>query len=261
VAAGTSRPLFCVHPAGGTVFCYRDLARHLPSSRPVYGLQARGIDGLEPPHSRIEDMAADYLAAIRAVQPDGPYYLAGWSLGGVVAYELACQLVEARDTVARLIAIDAGIVSPGERFREEEFLPMLLSLFPDENAPAVDELRGMQPAEQLAFFRDRARQAGLVAGGGPIADHHVFDVFQANINALAEYEPKEYAGKVTLLRAGDNATPLHAETQMGWDHWAAGGVEVISVDGGHVRLFSEPYVGVLAQRIEALLAGDQPEQG
>jgi amino acid adenylation domain-containing protein/non-ribosomal peptide synthase protein (TIGR01720 family) len=254
VVPGAGVPLFCVHPAGGTVFCYRDLARHLPSTRPVYGLQARGIDGLEPPHSRIEDMAADFLVAIREVQPEGPYHLAGWSLGGVVAYELARQLVAAGASIGRLIVIDAGIVPPGERFREEEFLPMLLSLFPHDKVPAMDELRGMQPADQLAFFRERARQAGLVADGGPMADHHVFQVFQANINALAEYEPRPYSGSVKLLRASDNATPLHAEAQMGWDLWATGGVEVLPIDGGHVRLFSEPYVAALAERIEALLA-------
>ncbi|HVC93235.1 MAG TPA: amino acid adenylation domain-containing protein [Pirellulales bacterium] len=252
--AGMTSPLFCIHPAGGTVFCYRELARHLPATRPVYGLQARGIDGLQPPHTRIEDMAADYLAAIRSVQPEGPYFVTGWSLGGIVAFELVRQLVAAGGEVGRLIVIDAGMVSPNERFREEDFLPVLLALFPDEHRPTLDELRGMEPAQQLEFFRRRAEQAQLVAAGaGPLAGQHVFQVFQANLNALAEYRPGPYAGCVSLFRAADDATPLHADRRMGWDEWAAGGVEVVDVAGDHVRLFNEPYVSALAERIEAML--------
>src|SRR5207237_261317 len=69
---GSRLPLFCVHGIGGAVLSYAHLARHLPDDQPFYGLQARGIDGLDRPHTKVEDMAADYLRAIRAVQPRGP---------------------------------------------------------------------------------------------------------------------------------------------------------------------------------------------
>src|SRR5262249_28767039 len=89
---GLRRPFFCVHPAGGTVFCYKELSNLLGPDQPFYGLQSRGLNGEQPPAGRIEDMAADYIAALRTVQPEGPYQLGGWSIGGVVAFEMARQL-------------------------------------------------------------------------------------------------------------------------------------------------------------------------
>ncbi|RKH24400.1 thioesterase domain-containing protein, partial [Corallococcus sicarius] len=79
------RPLFFVHPGGGNVLAYGELARRLGPSQPVYGLQSRGLDG-RPVAESVEEMAALYLEAVRSVQPQGPYLLGGWSMGGVVAY-------------------------------------------------------------------------------------------------------------------------------------------------------------------------------
>ena len=83
------RPLFCVHPVGGEVVAYRELARRLGSGQPVYGLQSP-----DPPIQDLREMAAHYLEALREVQPEGLHRLAGWSMGGVVAYEMARQLAE-----------------------------------------------------------------------------------------------------------------------------------------------------------------------
>jgi thioesterase domain-containing protein len=101
-ARGGREPLFLVHPVGGNVACYLELARQLDLGRPVYGLQAGPAS-----HSGIEAMAAAYLAAVREVQASGPYHLAGWSLGGVVAYEMAQQLRRAGEEVDFLGLIDS----------------------------------------------------------------------------------------------------------------------------------------------------------
>jgi len=74
---------------GGDVFAYLDLARHLGPDQPFYGLRAAGLDGEREPRTRIEDMAAAYVAAIREAQPAGPYRIGGWSMGGVVAWEIS----------------------------------------------------------------------------------------------------------------------------------------------------------------------------
>ena len=89
---GSKLPLFLVHPAGGHVFPYLRLAQLLGADQPCYGLQARGLEDGQEPHARIEDMAAYYIEALRTVQPTGPYLLGGWSMGGVVAFEMAQQL-------------------------------------------------------------------------------------------------------------------------------------------------------------------------
>ena len=93
---GTKPPFYCVHAAGGNVLTYFDLARHLGPDQPVYGLQARGLDGKQPPHNCLEEMARDYIAEIRQLQPEGPYYLGGTSWGGMIAFEIAQQLVARR---------------------------------------------------------------------------------------------------------------------------------------------------------------------
>ena len=85
---GTRTPFFCVHAVGGNVLSYAELARRLGTDQPFYGLQSQGIDGRLPPLESLPEMAALYVQAVRTVQPHGPYRLGGWSMGGVIAYEM-----------------------------------------------------------------------------------------------------------------------------------------------------------------------------
>ncbi|MCP4657027.1 MAG: non-ribosomal peptide synthetase, partial [bacterium] len=105
-ASGSRPPLFCIHAAGGHVACYHALARHLGSEQPVYGLQAAGLEGGGLGPETFEGMAAAYLDELRVVQPAGPYHLAGWSIGGVVAFEMARQLRRQQQEVALLALLD-----------------------------------------------------------------------------------------------------------------------------------------------------------
>src|SRR5262249_28453354 len=99
---GSRLPLFCIHPAGGSATCYITLARCLGTDQPLYGLQSRGVGGVSTPLTSIEDMAALYLDEIRSIQPTGPYQLAGWSLGAIIAYEIAQRLVQAGQEISLL---------------------------------------------------------------------------------------------------------------------------------------------------------------
>jgi FkbH-like protein len=103
---GTQPPLFCPQGAGGNVIVYRKLAQLLGEDRPVYGLQARGLDGKEDPYTWIEEMAEDYLLHMRSVQPQGPYFLAGLSSGGRVAFEIAQQLLAQGESVGLVVMFD-----------------------------------------------------------------------------------------------------------------------------------------------------------
>lgn len=104
---GDAAPLFCVHPVIGLGWPYAALLRHLPPGRPLYALQAASLRGADRQPDSIEQMAAQYLAEIRRVQPHGPYHLLGWSLGGLVAHAMAAQLQDAGETVARLVLLDS----------------------------------------------------------------------------------------------------------------------------------------------------------
>ena len=106
---GSERPLFLIHGAEGNVLLYRQLAENLRQDRPVYGFHAVGVTD---PDTRIEDLAGDYIRELRTVQPDGPYCLGGYCLGGVVAYEMAQQLHVRGERVARLFLFDTFLPRP-----------------------------------------------------------------------------------------------------------------------------------------------------
>ncbi|MHC5741521.1 MAG: non-ribosomal peptide synthetase [Nostoc sp.] len=111
--AGSSPAFFCVHPIFGVVFPYYELAQNLGKNQPFYGLQPIGLDGESSPLTRIEDMAAHYIEALRRVQPKGPYFLGGWSFGGWVAFEMAQQLQKSGEEVALLAVLDTLAPIPG----------------------------------------------------------------------------------------------------------------------------------------------------
>jgi len=253
---GAGRPFFCIHPAGGTVFCYRALAEHLGRERPFYGLQALGVDGNQAPHTRVEDMVADYIAAIRSVQPHGPYLLGGWSLGGNLAFETARQLSLQGEEIARLALFDAGALHADRGPTEDDFLPMIMALFPDETNLPLDEVRKLRPPEQLRFFLQRAVQAEVVADDADLrAGGHVFEVFKTSMEAILQYRQQPFAGRVTLFAAEhrEDWFGSRRDPRLGWDAWAAGGVEVHQVPGGHLHMVLEPHVRVLAETVRACL--------
>jgi len=254
---GHGRPFFCVHPAGGTVFCYRQLAEQLGRERPFYGLQAVGIDGLREPHDRVEEMGAHYVAAIRTVQPKGPYLMGGWSLGGNLAFETARQLVEQGEEVGLLALFDTAAMRTDRKPEEKDFLPMVMELFPDEDNVPLAELQKMTPREQMAYFVKRAAEAEIVAADPDLdAGRHVFEVFKTSMQAMIDYQQKPYSGKVTLFCAEHREDWFNStsDPQLGWGAWAEGGVEVHQVPGGHIHMVLEPSVRVLAEKLRGCLA-------
>nr|WP_231134579.1 non-ribosomal peptide synthetase [Motilibacter deserti] len=106
-SGGSAPALFCIHPAGGLGWCYAGLLQEVPREHPVYAVQARGLDGREALPGSLQEMAADYVRQIQAVQPTGPYHLLGWSVGGVIAHETAVRLQQAGEQVGVLALLDA----------------------------------------------------------------------------------------------------------------------------------------------------------
>src|SRR6185369_3147834 len=106
-ATGTRTPLFCAHAIEGGVYIYQNLIPYLDPELPVYGLQAVGMDGTEPPLENFDDISAHHVKQIRSVQPHGPYYLCGYSMGGRVAMEIADLLRKQGETEVYVMAIDS----------------------------------------------------------------------------------------------------------------------------------------------------------
>ncbi|MFG3194288.1 non-ribosomal peptide synthetase [Streptomyces omiyaensis] len=195
---GTLPPLFCVHPAAGISWVYSGLLRHLDPDRPVHGLQARGLRGGSP--ASVTEIAEDYVREIRAVQPEGPYHLLGWSFGAVVAQAMAVALQAEGQEVALLALLD-GL--PADPARHAGAPPS------DEPADTLAELLvslGHDPADG----RGRARLTALL---GPAADA-LPAVFDQHRKLMAEHVPDRYRGDAVYFGAT-------LDKPAGWPHAAA----------------------------------------
>jgi amino acid adenylation domain-containing protein/non-ribosomal peptide synthase protein (TIGR01720 family) len=265
---GPGRPLFLVHPSGGTVLCYAALARHVGQEWPVYGLQARGTEGDLSPLDRIEEMAVLYLEAVRSVQPEGPYALGGWSFGGLVAIEMARQLQKDGQEVAILALLDTSAVTPAlayESWDDATFLADLATLQRIDVPPEV--LRSLGPDELLPYFLDLAHKAHSAPPSFGVPQlAQWLRVYRTHYEAFQRYRPSPYAGRITLFRAGEGS-PLAARrgqheergASLGWGELSPFPVEVHEVPGDHESLVSDPHVITLAARLrECLLAAPQP---
>jgi thioesterase domain-containing protein len=280
---GVRMPLFCVHALGGEVLSYYRLARELGTDQPVYGLQARPIDAEtgwnEAPETSIEELAAEYLDAVRDLQPAGPYFLAGYSFGGIVAFEMARQLTAAGDKVALLAILDQP-VSPGDEDAEVDTAAIIAEMLRHQarnEGRTLDldagELRGLPLDGQLA--------RGLEIAGGLEAFGPGFDLpmlrdlalgWSSRATAVERYRVSTYRGRITLLRAShvDRAIlqELDAERRrifedptLGWGAVAAGGVEVHSVPGSHQTIVEAPHVETLAEVLGMCIARAEREEG
>jgi thioesterase domain-containing protein len=264
----------------GVIFPYLDLARRLGPEQPFYGLQPPGIDGEQPPATSIEEMAAHYVEAIRAVQPDGPYYLGGWSFGALVADEMARQLDAIGQEVALLAAIDSPApgVKPSLGGSVRALIEMLgrgfwpyLREYASLRRSVREREDGSRPAERrggLANLRALASsqsflEAALVAAvararsrpdsGSAPALGPMFEVLAASNRAVVTYLPRTFAGRVTVFRTREHRREAGGDGTWGWGKLARGGVAVRWVPGTHMTLLREPYVATLADRLSQAL--------
>jgi thioesterase domain-containing protein/aryl carrier-like protein len=238
---GTKSPFFCVHPHGGTVLCYRDLAHYLGSDQPFYGLQARGLDGTEPLDS-IEAMAACYLDELRTVQPHGPYRLGGFCVGGFIAYEMAQQLLQAGEQVEMLLAIDTApsLVTDPE-FSEKDigfYWQHLKDRWQANGFRSVLKAVGDNLARNLTGTLD--------------PDLEQFDrMWQIHTRAITRYRPQPYAGCLTLIQSEEWHTQYPAFEQQ-WRQWVSQ-TRYRVVPGIHDQLLEDPMVIQVADAISRYL--------
>ncbi|MEV4254727.1 amino acid adenylation domain-containing protein, partial [Spirillospora sp. NPDC049652] len=208
---GERQPLFLVHPGSGLGWKYAALARSLPEGRPLYAVQARGLDGSaedDLPGS-VEEMVAEYHEQIRAVQPDGPYHLVGWSFGGVVAQALATRLREAGEQVALLAVLDG---------------------YPFQQRTEADMVRVGPPPAGPGAPGDEHRR-------GPAADAlaSVARVSDNNMRLHEEFVPAPFDGDMLLVVATEDR-PDHLPAEDAPEVWrphVTGRLDVHEVPAGH----------------------------
>jgi len=243
--SGSRVPLYCVAPAGGIVFPYFSLRDWLDPEQPLYGLQDPSLDDSRDFITEVPTLAAEHIAAVRSVQPEGPYYLCGWSFGGTVAYEMACQLVRDGHEVAFLGIIDSEAALPAGKQGKtlartlEKIGPRIRTvvrvagycgpyirdgLYLLASAGRRKKTAGTASPSLMEYFRwawtdavrhhllQRANVADLVKRDSRLMlvrqpkTRRVLQVLRSNIQALRGYTPQPYAGTFTLFRASDQAT-------------------------------------------------------
>lgn len=278
---GSKQPFFWIHPMAGVIFPYYPVSYLLGSDQPVYGLESVGLKGEKQPFKRIEDMASYYINAMRSVQPEGPYFLGGWSLGAYVAYEMAVQLQQANQKVALLALLDTPSSLIGS-YKAKDALKLsaeLLRMIVQDVWPYVHDYLSLVTAESSSLqtsqkkyhgkglikhvvsrlgnrseiMRVAAQSPQLIAGEQQPAVRRLAKVLLANTLAIFRYQPKSYNGKVILLKTSDIA---HEQDETwGWGELATEGAKVYSVPGNHMTLLRQPYVQAIAEILRKYLDG------
>jgi amino acid adenylation domain-containing protein len=252
-------PLFLVHPVGGDVLCYRELVEAMvPAAAaadgrgPIYGLRARGLEDGQAPWSGIDEMAERYAAAVRAAHPAGAVRLGGWSLGGVVAFEMARRLGEAGVEVTGVVALDSHLPPPEAAPQRDvaHTRERRLRAFARHLGLPAAAVGGPPPTlERLAAA---AREAGLLAprSGAEVLER-LFTVYEAHLEAFAAHRPRRWEGHVVLLAAADG--PAGAGVDV--DRWRrrAGSVEVHAVPGDHFTILRGDSARCVAEHLERVL--------
>jgi thioesterase domain-containing protein/acyl carrier protein len=261
-------PLFCFPGGGGSepeFFIYAALARHLGREYPVYGLRARGADGVSEPHASVEEIAAAYVEEVRAIQPEGPYYLIGECAGGVTAYEAARQLRECGEVVALLALLDVEqpTVAKYWQYRVRELLCISLIKFHWEQLRRLEwsrwpaYLRGKgtgEPPTKLGVVQGaellRARaQAVLETDHFGQAARHVERARTLYRRVVRRYRPQTYAGPIVIVAC---EKLYRKDPALGWSGLVQSDLHTQVVAGDHETYLRE-YVQVAAQQLRKCL--------
>ncbi|BAZ32051.1 amino acid adenylation domain-containing protein [Cylindrospermum sp. NIES-4074] len=264
---GSKPPVFLIHSLGGELLCYRDFVIYLGTDQPVYGLQPQGLDGKQLPYTRLEDMAAHYIQEIQTVQPQGPYYLAGYSFGGVVAYEMAQQLHRQGQKVGILSMFDTCRPGYSERLSFLRRIPLhldnLVHKGPDyiwQKALGLSQVAKYHLQQGYKYYLNATPQVLDIAQQIDYTEKQL-DIISANAQSLSRYTFESYPGAVTLFRTEDqnrgNAVGVKYEPQFGWGEIVTGGLDIHYIPGSHLSLLNEPHVQLLAEKFKVCLEKTQ----
>ena len=278
-SGGTKPPVFFVHGAGGgNLWGYTNLAPLLGSDQPVYGLESRGMRGLEE-FGTIVEMASHYIEEIRTVQAVGPYYLGGYCFGGNVAHEIARQLCEQGEQVAFLGLLDSlsgNLASSRTRWWDPRFV---FDFILNTGWWIVDFFE-MPPPERRNFvsrkfsaWGRRIRRCFSRRNPGQkeidldeIIETGLFPeielgLWRMHLKALDKHIPNPYPGKITLFKTRVQPFFCSFNPLCGWGDLAGQGVEVVDIPGSHEKIFLAPHLQTVGEKLRKSLTGVQSGMG
>ncbi|HBK46189.1 MAG TPA: non-ribosomal peptide synthetase, partial [Xanthomonadaceae bacterium] len=256
---GQAPALFCFHALFASALFYAELARNLGGEQPVYGLQTPGLYGEEAPATCMAALVARHIDAIRAVQPKGPYRLAGYCVGGTIALETARRLQAEGESVERLVLIDSFRPAPGGALPPEDpeqrlalFVEDLVQRAGGDGASESASILALAPSERIDVAMVWARRAKVLPSDitGPDAFVAWMHASLANEIAYVTHEIAPYAGRLLFLRAQRHDVDPVAQ----WRGILTGNVEVVDVPGDHASMLAAPDVLSLCRVVGAYLA-------
>ena len=249
------RPIFFgVHDVNGQVLNFRALALHLGDDQPFYGIQSIGLDGGEAPLACVEDMAARYIAEIRRLQPAGPYHLGGYSMGGLIAYEMARQLRAAGHEVGMLALFDTssrrGLARSGVLGSFVQYERRLARAAPSSMAGRIG--RGFANTARIGYAALSRQAFGmawrLCARCVATMPKCLHRPVAANIMAIRTYRLRPYDGDMVLFAAQpypwDRGNP-----HDGWRALIGGSLDIQAISGRHHEILDEAFVGDVARKL------------
>jgi len=269
--SGDKTPFFGIHAVGGGVLFWRDIVNYMPKDQPFYALQAQGVDGVRPALHRIEDMASLYIDEIRKIQPQGPYYIGGFSLGGEIAFEMGQQLLRQGEKVNLLVLLDTR--NPARAIRPfhmegDQVIPVIEGLVPARRFETLRrkvkghliKIKQLSVPSKIAYigkkvgFNIEYVAFSLMAElfrlfGKRLLDslliHYLRDSHRM---ALKNYVPTLYPGKITIFRASESTKKHPIDSPMGWAPLAGGGLDVHYFESSHEMIKPE-YAALIAQKL------------
>lgn len=267
---GAKTPFFCIHPIFGVVLPYHELATHLGKDQPFYALQPCGLDGLQPPLTSIEEMAAYYIKALRQVQPKGAYQLGGWSFGGLVVFEMARQLHQAGEKVSLLAIFDTLAPIPNNQPSFWDSLKFLFTTVPQSIYPYLldywelicDAASIPSTFEQIfsphwwtsllenATITHLFPQETRLRMLDELTIERIMRIFWANSQATLNYSPQSYPNAIALFKSNEPLTTT--DTTLGWGQ-LTNSVVLHSIPGNHLTMLKTPNVQALAEELNKYL--------
>ena len=257
--SGSCPPFFCV--ASMDALSYMYLARRMDSEQPFYALQPLEFLDVENPHIDVACMARHYINAIRTVQSAGPYIIGGMCSGGVLAFEIAQQLLEQGDEVALLALVDTPRPLRG-------WLPSGVRWLVQRLGYHLGKFRTLRPREMPGYVFDRLRglarkiMPGRRPGTGQAETRNVTvsywkPIAQAYLRFLPDYTPRPYTGRIALFLGRETDMGTFRDPRLAWKELLHGEVEVHLVPGDHVAILREPHVRKLAAKLNECLRSAQ----
>jgi len=242
---GSRNPFFCVHALLGSSFHFHFLANQMDKEQPFYALQAPGLsaDDEGTPIDDIEEFAVLYIQSIRAIQPQGPYHLGGYSFGGWIAYEMARQLLKQGEQVAMIAifgsSVPFSVLNPS-LFEEIRLYDQFME---DYNTTIIHPFLPQEERKPLSYHKNEMNKKLT-----PLQR-----VMKAHTNAIISYLPFPCNAKITLFETLDLQLVSPYDSSRGWNRLSTHEVEVHQTPGNHLSMLEEPHIKVLGEKLRFCL--------